>query len=226
MLNAIPVGIIILDAQGLIAAANPSAQHLLGIPLEGMRWIDVIERAFSPQADDGHEVSLHDGRRVKLSLTPLDHKMGELIVLTDLTETRQLQHHIAHLQRLSALGEMMATLAHQIRTPLSAAVLYASHLNNSKLDQQSRFNFQAKLGRRLNDIEMQVNDLLVFVQDPQLQLERLCLTDVVNYSLQVVEPLLVQVGCEVKVQARMFRRGSRSCTRITLGFEQSIDECD
>jgi two-component system sensor histidine kinase FlrB len=51
-----------------------------------------------------------------------------LVLLNDLTETRRLQDQLARHERLSSLGRMVASLAHQIRTPLSAAMLYASHL--------------------------------------------------------------------------------------------------
>ena len=90
----------------------------MGEPLENERWLDVIHRAFSPKDDDGHEVSLKDGRRVKLAISASD--LGQLILITDLTETRLLQSRLSDLQRLSSLGKMVASLAHQVRTPLSA----------------------------------------------------------------------------------------------------------
>ena len=40
---------------------------MLGEPLTGQRWLDVITRSFRPRSDDGMEVSLHDGRRVQLA---------------------------------------------------------------------------------------------------------------------------------------------------------------
>tara|TARA_B100001094_G_C18196108_1_gene811132 strand:- start:13217 stop:14281 length:1065 start_codon:yes stop_codon:yes gene_type:complete len=200
LLHAMPTGVVILDSQGLIVDANGNAALLLGEPLVALPWIKVIERSFSPKEDDGHEVSLKDGRRVKISLTPLDNKMGELIVLTDLTETRHLQQKIAHLQRLSALGEMIATLAHQIRTPLSAALLYASHLANQKLKVSDKKKFQSKLMQRLNDLEVQVNDLLAFAQDQRLPLESICLADVIEMSVEVVQPMLKRSGIEIQVE--------------------------
>ncbi|MFN6972339.1 MAG: histidine kinase dimerization/phospho-acceptor domain-containing protein, partial [Rheinheimera sp.] len=145
LLQVLPTGVVVLDARGFVQQANPVAISMLGEPLTGQRWLDVITRSFRPRSDDGMEVSLHDGRRVQLAITSLQPEPGQLIVLTDLTETRQLQSRIAHLQRLSALGKMMASLAHQIRTPLSSAMLYAQNLTNLKLDQNSRQQFQHKL---------------------------------------------------------------------------------
>ncbi|QIZ78884.1 PAS domain-containing protein [Ferrimonas lipolytica] len=163
-MQLLPAGIVVLDSRGIVIEANPQAIELLGEPLIGTRWRELIKRAFAPQRDDGHEITLHNGRRVKLATRALDPEPGQLIMLTDLTETRQLQHNISHLERLSALGKMAASLAHQIRTPLSAALLYAANMGNRNLDERGRERFQTKLMARLGELEQRVNDLLLFAR--------------------------------------------------------------
>jgi two-component system sensor histidine kinase FlrB len=164
LLQVMPAGVVVIDGKGIVKQSNNLAKALLGEPLEGQLWRTIIARSFKPQADDGHEVSLYDGRKVKLSITPLEKEPGQLIVLTDLTETRQLQQRIGHLQKLSSLGKMVASLAHQIRTPLSAAILYAANLSNNNLNKTSREKFSNKLVSRLRDLESQVNDMLLFAK--------------------------------------------------------------
>ncbi|MGK0304314.1 MAG: two-component system sensor histidine kinase FlrB [Gammaproteobacteria bacterium] len=164
LLQVMPAGVVVIDGKGVVRQSNNLAKALLGEPLEGQLWRTIIARSFKPQADDGHEVSLYDGRKVKLSITPLEKEPGQLIVLTDLTETRQLQQRIGHLQKLSSLGKMVASLAHQIRTPLSAAMLYAANLSNNTLNKTSREKFSSKLVSRLRDLESQVNDMLLFAK--------------------------------------------------------------
>lgn len=66
--------------------------------------------------------------------------------------------------RLAALGEMAATLAHQIRTPLSAALLYASNAANDGLAPARR---DVLLGRAigcLHSLEQLVSDMLGFAR--------------------------------------------------------------
>jgi len=138
LLHALPAGVVVLDSQGVITQTNPAALTLLGEPLDGERWVDVIRRCFAPRRDDGHEVSLKDGRRVSIEIRTMENQPGQLILLTDLTETRQLQSQLAHAQRLSAMGKMVASLAHQIRTPLSAAILYGGHLSQPDLEEELR----------------------------------------------------------------------------------------
>ncbi|PSW31031.1 PAS domain-containing sensor histidine kinase [Photobacterium phosphoreum] len=160
VLQVMPVAVILLDEKGLITEANQEALRLLGEPLTGQRWGDIIQRSFAPQHDDGHEVSLRSGRKVKLAISAS--AAGQLIVITDLTETRQLQSRLSEMQRLSSLGRMVASLAHQVRTPLASALLYAANLASSGLTPATRTRFQAKLVDRLYDLEKQVNDMLLF----------------------------------------------------------------
>jgi two-component system sensor histidine kinase FlrB len=164
LLEVMPAGVVVIDGKGVVRQSNNLSKTLLGEPLEGQLWRTIIARSFKPQADDGHEVSLYDGRKVKLSITPLEKEPGQLIVLTDLTETRQLQQRIGHLQKLSSLGKMVASLAHQIRTPLSAAMLYAANLSNNTLNKTSREKFSNKLVSRLRELESQENDMLLFAK--------------------------------------------------------------
>ncbi len=162
VLDVMPAGVILLDTQGVVIEANPEAQKLLAVSLVGEKWFEVIQQAFSPQEDDGHEISLKNGRKVRLAISAST--TGQLILITDLTETRLLQSRVSDLQRLSSLGRMVASLAHQVRTPLSSAMLYASNLGAPNLPLATKERFQTKLMDRLHDLEKQVNDMLLFAK--------------------------------------------------------------
>lgn len=164
LLDLLPGGVIVLDGQGVVREANPVACSLLGRPLVGMLWREVIARNFAPRKDDGHEISLKDGRRVSIATRSLDGEPGQLVLLADLTETRRLQDELARHERLSSLGRMVASLAHQIRTPLSAALLYASHLAEQVLPTEQQQRFASRLKERLHELEHQVRDMLVFAR--------------------------------------------------------------
>ncbi len=164
LLDLLPGGVIVIDGHGLVREANPAAIDLLGSPLEGELWRHVIARCFAPREDDGHEISLKNGRRLSISTRSLDAEPGQLVLLNDLTETRHLQDQLARHERLSSLGRMVASLAHQIRTPLSAALLYASHLTEQQLPVETQQRFAGRLKERLHELEHQVCDMLVFAR--------------------------------------------------------------
>jgi two-component system sensor histidine kinase FlrB len=164
LLDLLPGGVVVIDGQGRVVEANPVARTLLGEPLMGMRWREVVARDFAPRQDDGHEVSTRSGRRLSIATSSLQSEPGQLVLLNDLTETRRLQEQLARHERLSALGRMTASLAHQIRTPLSAAMLYASHLTERTLPVEQQQRFAGRLKDRLHELEHQVRDMLVFAR--------------------------------------------------------------
>ncbi len=162
LLAVLPAGVVVLDGEGLILECNAAAVDLLGEPLAGEKWLDIISRSFEPKSDDGHDVSLKDGRLVHILTSPLDGEPGQLILLNDVTETRKLQNKVSHLQRLSVMGEMAARLAHQIRTPLSSALLYLSPLLKPNTDKGLQQRFAKRLHASITHMESLVKDMLAF----------------------------------------------------------------
>ena len=198
VIDVMPTGMIMLDGDGVVVKINHVAKQLLDEPILGQAWFDVIKRSFKPRADDWHEVSLNDGRRVKLEITAMGEQPGQLIMITDLTETRLLQDKLGQLQRLSSLGRMVSTLAHQIRTPLSSAMLYSANLKNNKLSEDARDDFQDKLSLRLHDLEQQVNDMLLFAKSGDQQVvEPLSINKVLKNSVQSIDAIIKKESAQI-----------------------------
>lgn len=191
LLDLLPGGVVVLDHTGTVIQSNPAAVELLGLPLAGERWINVINRSIAPRNDDGHEVSLKDGRRLSIATRSLGDQPGQVILLTDQTETRALQASLNRQLRLVEMGRMMSSLAHQIRTPLSAAMLYASHLANEELSPQQISKFSRKILSRLNNLEQQVRDMLIFVRGD------VALTDVISLEQLFRE---IEISAEVEIK--------------------------
>ena len=216
LLNALPAGVVVLDSQGVVTQTNPAAIALLGEPLDGARWVDVIHRCFAPRRDDGHEVSLKDGRRVSIEIRTMENQPGQLILLTDLTETRHLQSQLAHAQRLSAMGKMVASLAHQIRTPLSAAILYGGHLSQEDLDEEMRQRCASRLMSRLTHLEQQVRDMLIFARGETRLAEELSAAKLVSALASAVEGLKPAPGAAVNVESDISGDCRLMCNRDAL----------
>lgn len=176
LLDFLPGGVIVLDAKGIIVQSNPAARDMLAHDLNGVVWRKVIDACFAPQQDDGMEVSTVSGRRISLATASLeDH--GQIILLTDQTETRRLQDKVNKHERLSVMGKMVSALAHQIRTPLSAAILYANHLCGDRIEADKRTVFAKKLLSRLDHMAEQVKDMLLFVRNELPLNDVICLED-------------------------------------------------
>ena len=213
VLDLLPGGVVVIDGQGVVCDANPVALELLGEPLTGALWREVIARSFAPRRDDGHEISLRSGRRLSIATRSLSGEPGQLVLLTDLTETRRLQDQLARHERLSALGRMVASLAHQVRTPLSSALLYASHLEQGGLSEELQQRFAGNIKARLHELEHQVRDMLVFARGDLPLNDRLS-PFALMAALRSAADSQVQ-GATVRWQCEV-RDGELLCNRDTL----------
>lgn len=190
VLAVLPAGLVMLDQRGQVSQANSSAVVILGEPLLHESWLSVVHRAFAPRSDDGHEVSLRDGRLVSLSISSLSENAGQLILLQDLTETRRLQEQLARHERLSSMGNMVASLAHQLRTPLSTALLYAGHLQKDNLEPEQQKKFAARIKGRLQHMDQQIRDMLIFAKGETRMARRMQVTELVEALQEAVQPVI------------------------------------
>lgn len=213
LLDLLPGGVVVIDGQGMVREANPVAQDMLGGDIVGVLWRKVIAGNFAPRHDDGHEISLKDGRRLSIATRSLQGEPGQLVLLNDLTETRRLQAQLSRNERLSALGRMVASLAHQLRTPLSAALLYASHLAEQVLPTEQQQRFAGRLKERLHELEHQVRDMLVFARGDLPLSDRLPPGQIFEAFRQAAEPLLEGMSVRWQCEARA---GELWCNRDTL----------
>jgi two-component system sensor histidine kinase FlrB len=201
LINFLPGGVVVLDHRGLIIDINPTAEEMLETGLKGTPWREVIQSCFSPKSDDGHEVSNHQGKRINIATRSLGQD-GQIILLTDQTETRRLQAELSRHERLTALGKMVSTLAHQVRTPLSSAMLYGSHLLNSTLSESQQKQFTQKLLNRLHEMERQVRDMLLFVKSDIVLNDQITLGDLQKLLSEAMEMSLQHHGitCEWQIK--------------------------
>ncbi|MGD8644632.1 MAG: hypothetical protein PVI15_10100, partial [Chromatiales bacterium] len=128
LLEALPGAVVVLDDDAIVREVNELARRWLGEPLIGIAWPRVAARAL--RLGTSGNPSLVDGRPLGLSTRELEAGSGSIILVTDETDTRRLEQAASRNERLAAMGEMVARLAHQIRTPLTSALLYLSHITN------------------------------------------------------------------------------------------------
>ncbi len=169
LLDALPGGVVVLNGKGVVQEANKVAINLLAEPLKGSVWREVIQRCFVPRMDDGHDISLKDGRRVSITTSSLGNEPGQILLIADVTEKRQLQDKLSRFQRLSAMGQMAASLAHQIRTPTASALLYISNLSNNAANPDAVEKYSDKVRQQLLHIETMVSDMLAYVRGSSSQ---------------------------------------------------------
>lgn len=97
-------------------------------------------------------------------------------------------------ERLAAMGEMAARLAHQLRTPLSTAMLYASQLDRADLSAAERSGLGEKILARLRSLERVTRDMLHFVRGEPAAEQAVEVSALLREAAQVMEPLMAARG--------------------------------
>lgn len=164
LLEALPGGVIMLDEMGVVRERNSTANDFLGQPLRDVEWTLVCRRAFRGEAGTDGDLTLTDGRMVSLAEQDMVPGPGRVLLFTDVTERRKVQEVLARQRRLTAMGQMAAALAHQIRTPLSAALLYASNAASHDVPPERSRELLDKATQCLHTIEQLIGDMLHFAR--------------------------------------------------------------
>lgn len=197
LLAALPAGVVVLTPEGQVEEANLAAQRMLDTTLQGETWATVERRALHATGTPGEWDA--GEKRLALSTNPLP-AGGQILLFHDVTQAHALQLELARHQRLSAMGEVAARLAHQLRTPLATALLYASQWSQPQLNAEDRARFGDKVVARLRHLEQLIQDMLLFVRGEAGGREAVPVTELVADLKQVMEPQMIERGLRFAVR--------------------------
>ena len=192
LLDALPAGVVVLDGTARVTEANPAARAFFGDDVVGRHWGDVARAHLEPTLAVGEW--LVGERRVSLAESALAASGGKILLIHDVTSAHSMKAELERNQRLAAMGEMAASLAHQLRTPLAAALLYTSNLGRPGLADDARAKFADKASGQLRRLERLIQDVLLFARGESIGRDVFLASELVQEAAQTVEPLLRENG--------------------------------
>ncbi len=219
LLSALPGGVLVLDPQGLIQEANTAARQLLSEPLLGLSFDAALARARAGTPQAGDPVELRNGRYINLSRRELDGG-GHVILVTDVTDAHAMQSMLARQQRLLTLGELAAGLAHQIRTPLAAALLYSSRMTLAAGSPEDLARCAERTVESLRQLDRLVNDMLAFAHGGAAR-ERVSVSALLEQVAQWLRPALrpgVQLTIRTEAPQLAVRANAPSLVSVLLNL--------
>jgi two-component system NtrC family sensor kinase len=138
--HAISQAFCVVDGSGIIRRANRAFGELVKIPLPSLTgqpwiavlpasWADIVARALAAR-DGAQQVELKAGPRLfTLSAFPLeDPQDTSTLVFEDQTDKRHLQEQLIQSEKMSAIGQLIAGIAHDLNNPLASVVGFADYL--------------------------------------------------------------------------------------------------
>ncbi|MDZ4722402.1 MAG: ATP-binding protein [candidate division Zixibacteria bacterium] len=214
LLTSITSGIVTVNAQGGIISVNQAAQEMLGLidnnddaahfdsyfaqyPAIVNRIGAGINRGSYPDYEEvrlvhqsGHALSLG------ISISPIrnnEHSViGVALMLNDLTELSRLREEVEHKQRLAALGEMAAGLAHQIRNSLGAIAGFATLLKKGHAVEDAFLGTIGSLLSESKEAEDMIGRFLSFAKPLHCELEDIELEKLIA---ETVETFRIRPDC-------------------------------
>ncbi|HTI36662.1 MAG TPA: ATP-binding protein [Vicinamibacterales bacterium] len=200
-------GIVAVTRDGSVAVMNEAAYSILGLKprpddigrpfLEILKEVPDVCRIIAGAFDLSHlpnRAELRLKRTAKVIGYTLSHvcdAQGELAGATlffkDLTRVEQLEERERLRDRLAALGEMAAAIAHEVKNPLAGIEVMAGILKRQMPESEDA---QTILGDIIKEAKMAnaiVIEVLDFVRPIRLQVEQIALAEVVDDAVSTAE---------------------------------------
>jgi two-component system NtrC family sensor kinase len=141
VVDAISPALCIVDRTGAIRRANRAFADLVNAPPASLigrpwqafippEWSADLQRALDQQGV-GREVELRTGERTyavtAVPISSTDHS-AVILLFDDQTERRRLQDQLIQSEKMSAIGQLIAGIAHDLNNPLASVVGFADFL--------------------------------------------------------------------------------------------------
>ena len=221
ILESLSAGVLVVDLEGNLTLFNRAAEAISGRSEEevlGRPYQEVIglhagrEKSVLHTVESGQVLSsmekvmvLPDGRSIPLgfSTAPVCDSGGEIIgaveVFTDLTEAKRMEAELQRAHTLAALGEMAATVAHEIRNPLGGMAGFAAILERDLEEGDPRRRLVGKISEGIARLNRIVSSLLAYTRPLQLNPHPVDLVELVKgtASFFAVDPACTEAGVSI-----------------------------
>ena len=206
ILDSMPVAVVTVDREGTVTHLNPAgsilfnkdAKKTVGVsyeqlfPRTNQTTVGALEtiKSGKPALSVEKEVALDTERTLKLSVSTailkdeLGNCVGAVEVLQDLTKVRKMEHEISRLNTLAALGEMAATIAHEVRNPLSGIGGFASLLERDIDPNDPKAQLVQKVKKGVEALNSTVTKLLNYTRFNELNRVEVDYVDYIKSSLE------------------------------------------
>jgi two-component system sensor histidine kinase AtoS len=211
-------GLIAINDQGVITTFNSAAAAMLGCQSEqvlhhtletaipdGKELIDTFQHTLSTgRPDTRHEIIMHhqiDGVELPISIKTAPLTAGDsngkaegvVGVLEDLSERKAMEAERRRLDRLAALGEMSAVVAHEIRNPVASIAAGVDYLSAKMEPDSSEAQGAAMIQSEIQRVNRILEDILFVARPFQLNLATENLAEIINDVIHRCQPQ-IQTG--------------------------------
>ena len=206
VLESLDTGVIVADSQDVVVRCNHSTEQLLGVPQAQLRGRQASAVLAEIRKDHGeYPLVLPSGVTIALSQTDLTDEsgnlIGKLVLIHDVTRIRQLEDRLQRRNRLEAMGQMVGSIAHEIRNPLGSVELFASMLRKDLRDQPQLRSYAEHISMAVQSMDQLLSNLLVYTRPDCSRLgwhdTEVLIREVLTLASHAIPPDTVDVRCQM-----------------------------
>lgn len=214
ILESLTTGVVVTDLAGRITTLNRWAETFFNISQNQVTGkhirvlfgdlSDLYRMAFSytDHSDTGKKVNMRD-RIVEIFVSPMKSEEGEIIgtvfILRDITRVEKLEEMAKRTEKLLAMGEMAANIAHEIRNPLGSIELFASLLMKDMKDKKHQGRL-SHIITSVKNMDNKISNLLLFTTQRHPMMRKVNLHRIVKEVLRFSDPIIKQEDISLSVK--------------------------
>jgi PAS domain S-box-containing protein len=215
ILESLTTGVVVTDIAGWITTLNKWAETFFNISQDQVTGKhirvlfgdlkDLDRSAFSYAdhfTDTGKKVNMKD-RIIEIFASPMRAEHGEIIgevfILRDVTRFEKLEEMAKRTEKLIAMGEMAANIAHEIRNPLGSIELFASLLMKDMKDKRHQGRL-SHIITSVKNMDNKISNLLLFTTQKHPMMRKVNLHRIVKEVLRFSDPIIKQEDISLSVK--------------------------
>lgn len=188
VLDALPAAVLVIE-NNTISHFNTAAKELFPDLASGLTW-KIPSQWQRGSGPDEYLIPGQNSVSQTWQVKRADTNGRSVIQIQDITANLKTLEESERVDRLAAMGQMTAGIAHQIRTPLATALLYAAHLRAPTIANTDRVEFATKLQNRLIHLEKLASEMLQFIRAKPHRNATVSVADLVAEACQSMDGLL------------------------------------
>jgi PAS domain S-box-containing protein len=215
ILESLTTGVVVTDTAGWITTLNKWAETFFNISQDEAtgKHISVLfsdlkgldRNAFSYAdyfTDTGKKVNMKD-RIIEIFASPMRAEQGKIIgevfILRDVTRVEKLEEMAKRTEKLIAMGEMAANIAHEMKNPLGSIELFASLLMKDMKEKRHQERL-SHIITSVKNMDNKISNLLLFTTQKHPMMRKVNLHRIVKEVLQFSDPIIKQEDISLSVK--------------------------
>lgn len=211
--DAIPYAFCLVDPRGTILRANRAFANMVDCPVTAIPahpwyaimpadWREPVSLALAtPDRDTPVELKADDRQYAATAVTMRGAEPGTVVlVIEDHTDKRTLQEQVVQAAKMSAIGQLIAGIAHELNNPLASVVGFAEYLVEDRRDIPAHFLEPLRaIHQEAERASKIVRNLLAFARKQEGDRRPLAISSVLESTLMLLKNQLIAAKVEAEL---------------------------